>query len=474
MDEPYSHFNAPLKHTIQRLFDHAESWSLLATIVRVGGNVFLLPLILRTIPTEQLGLWYLFLSLGAATTLLDFGLQPTVVRAIAALWAGAPSLRATGFEPSPESTPRGPNLHALAPTVGGVRQTYVFIALLSAGLMAGLGTVITPTTSNTGAANLHTHVAWYVFLATTTYSAYARWSPTVLSGMDGIRDMARFTLWGGIIGLLIMGGALLAGGGLLSLVLGQCVQPIVTSVLSHRAILQKTNWGSLPTGSSIATLRALWPNMWRMGAVTVGGYLINNINTLYCSRFLGLGATASYGLSLQIVTLLQSTAVILVGTQLPRMVELRVRKRTHELRALVGHRVVLAGIVFLFGALSACLAGPYILQTLKSQTLLLPLGQLAFLFAYRFLEFNHSNFAMVITTENEVPFVAAALVSGVVIAVLAYPAVAHFGLWGLMGTTALTQLVYNNWWPIRRCAQGLQTSVSDLYALGTRRLFHLE
>lgn len=443
----------------------------MANAVRVGGNVLLLPLILRTIPPEQLGLWYLFVSLGAATALLDFGLQPTVVRAIASLWAGAPNLRANGIERPHLPARTTPNFTVLAPTIGGIRRTYGIIALISGVLMTALGWLMVFTTENTQALTATAQVAWYVFLAATTYSAYARWSPTVLGGMDGMREMARFTLWGGLVGLLAMGLALLAGGGLLSLVIGQCLQPLLTAWLSQRAIRQKTCWNKIPQGASLAVLKMLWPNMWRMGAVTVGGYLINNINTLYCSRFFGLEATASYGLSLQIVTLLQSTAVVLVATQLPRMVELRVLRRSDELRNLVAQRTVLAGIVFLGGALCAWMAGPNLLHLLHSKTQLLPLGQFAFLLGYRFLEFNHSNFAMVITTENEVPFVTAALVSGLAIAVLAYPAAIYLGLWGLMGTTALVQIAYNNWWPIRRCAQGLHTSALHLYAMGAKQLF---
>ena len=457
--------------SIQRLFDHAESWSLLATIVRVGGSLFLLPLILRKIPPDQLGLWYLFLSLGAATTMLDFGLQPTVTRAVAALWAGAPALRPTGIECSTGTAAHPPNLGILAPTVGCIRETYGIIAVISATLMAVLGAFLVCTPANTSALSPTANVAWYVFLATTAYSAFARWSPAVLSGMDGMRDMARFTLYGGVLGLLVMGAALLAGGGILSLALGQGVPPLLTALFSRRAILRKTGWYRIPARSSFSTLRTLWPSVWRMGTVAVGAYLINNINTIYCSRYLGLEATASYGLSLQIIVLVHTTAAILVSTQLPKLVELRVQHRVNELRALVGQRIVLASALFLGGAMFAWLAGPYVLGSIGSRTLLLPSGQLAFLMGYRFLEFNHSSFALVITTENEVPFVAAALVSGMAIALLGFPAVYHFGMWGLLGTTAIVQLAYNNWWPIKRCADGLQISVTSLYAQEAKRLW---
>ena len=43
----------------------------------------------RTIPTEELGLWYVFLSLQGIAALFDLGFSPAVTRAAGYIWAGA-------------------------------------------------------------------------------------------------------------------------------------------------------------------------------------------------------------------------------------------------------------------------------------------------------------------------------------------------------------------------------------------------
>ena len=67
-----------MKRFAQRIYQSAIAWNFLSTFLRVGAGVIILPMILRTMPPEQLGLWYVFGTLGAFATLLDFGFEPTV------------------------------------------------------------------------------------------------------------------------------------------------------------------------------------------------------------------------------------------------------------------------------------------------------------------------------------------------------------------------------------------------------------
>jgi hypothetical protein len=48
--------------------------SMLSLALRVGGSLITLPLALRNVPANELGLYYTFLSIVALATLIDFGL----------------------------------------------------------------------------------------------------------------------------------------------------------------------------------------------------------------------------------------------------------------------------------------------------------------------------------------------------------------------------------------------------------------
>ena len=57
-------------------------WNYLGYGITFGINVILLPLVLHFLSEEELGLWYVFTSIGALVTLFDFGFAPQIARNI--------------------------------------------------------------------------------------------------------------------------------------------------------------------------------------------------------------------------------------------------------------------------------------------------------------------------------------------------------------------------------------------------------
>ena len=56
-----------------RLNNSAVVWSWAFNGFRLASGLFLLPLLLRKLPTEDLGMYYVFLRLIALTMIIDFG-----------------------------------------------------------------------------------------------------------------------------------------------------------------------------------------------------------------------------------------------------------------------------------------------------------------------------------------------------------------------------------------------------------------
>ena len=114
-------------HTfVQRVSRSAVSWSLVATTLRFGSALLILPLMLRRIPPAELGLWYVFVSLGAFALLLDLGFAHTVVRATGYLWAGSRVLLPFGINvEEPSVSARSPNISMLSDLVATLRFYYL-------------------------------------------------------------------------------------------------------------------------------------------------------------------------------------------------------------------------------------------------------------------------------------------------------------------------------------------------------------
>src|SRR4051794_21887006 len=132
-----------MRETLQRVARSPLSWSFVATALRFGSAVLLLPLMLRRILSDELGLWYIFVSLGAFAALLDLGFAPTVVRSAGYLWAGSAVLIPFGIElvnPALEAVAnKMPNIGKLEDLVASLRRYYSLAGLAVLFLLLTLG-----------------------------------------------------------------------------------------------------------------------------------------------------------------------------------------------------------------------------------------------------------------------------------------------------------------------------------------------
>ena len=51
-------------------------WNYAGSIFNIGMGIFVLPFVLKMLTTDELGVWYVFGSIAALITLLDFGFSP--------------------------------------------------------------------------------------------------------------------------------------------------------------------------------------------------------------------------------------------------------------------------------------------------------------------------------------------------------------------------------------------------------------
>src|ERR1043166_790155 len=84
---------------LSRLWSSAVVWSWGMNLLRLASGILLLPLLLRLLPTADLGFYYVLLSLQAIVPLLDFGIAVSVDRSVSYAMGGATQLTAHGLHP---------------------------------------------------------------------------------------------------------------------------------------------------------------------------------------------------------------------------------------------------------------------------------------------------------------------------------------------------------------------------------------
>src|SRR5438552_4860384 len=114
-----------------RTLQSAVAWSLAAAALRALGGVLVLPLMVRKVPSERLGLWYVFLSLQGIAALFDLGFSPAVTRAAGYLWGGAQQLKKFGVArvETDDRANAPPNYPLLASLVATMRLYYRFFGI---------------------------------------------------------------------------------------------------------------------------------------------------------------------------------------------------------------------------------------------------------------------------------------------------------------------------------------------------------
>ena len=64
-------------------------WGYLSQFLNIGSGIIIIPVAIKYLTTEDMGLWYLFIAIAGLAQLLEFGLQPTISRMTSYIYSGS-------------------------------------------------------------------------------------------------------------------------------------------------------------------------------------------------------------------------------------------------------------------------------------------------------------------------------------------------------------------------------------------------
>jgi O-antigen/teichoic acid export membrane protein len=421
-----------------------ESVSLLALGLRLSSGALLLPFILHKIPSAEMGVWYVFLSLGAIGPIFDMGFSSTLARFAAVFQAGANEVTAHGL---PEAhVGCGPNLAGLSELYAVARRIYGITSILMSLALLIIGPLFVFDPHKPEMVAAATSLAWWLFVFASGSSVYAQFANTILRGTGRIVSSQLIQILSTVTYLIIVVTFIAIGRGIISLAVGMLVNNLVVGILSRRALFQT---GVSPHAKvNGALFKKMVPNSWRMAAVSLGGYFIIHTNTLLCGRYTVLEETASYGLVNQLTTILEGIAGIFVAVKAPAFTRMSVQGDFSALRRTFFRALWIGTTFYAIGAILILFVAPTVLAVIGSKTMLMPFAMMAVFVGSRFLEFHHVQYAVLVMSENRVPFVWPAILSGAMIFMSGMIAVKLYGLWGLLIASTVVQLACNNWYPV--------------------------
>lgn len=427
-------------------------WNYAATFFKVASSILLLPLILRYLSAEEVGIWAIFSSIAALVFLLDFGFNSSFTRNVTYVFSGATELKKEGF--SDKRTDQV-NYDLLNGTLGAMRWFYSRVALFLFLLLISVGSwYIYSITGDYSGDKTQLYAAWTIFCCINAYNLYTLYYESLLMGKGLIRISKQIVIAANVVYLIIGAGLVLYGYGLIALVMAQLISVIIVRVLSYRAFFTKALKKDLSANPAVPTkevLRATYPNAVKYGVTSLGGFMIQKSSIFIGSAFIVLSAIGSFGITKQIIDILIVMANIAVATYLPKITQLRVEQNNAGIKSIFIKGVLAANVIFILGAATLMLLGPPILSLIGSNTQMVETKVLAALVFSALIGLNAGISGAVISTKNTIPFMKPSLYSGVATVILLFVVLKYtnLGLLGMALAPGLIDLCYQGWkWPL--------------------------
>lgn len=442
-------------------------WNYAATFFKIASSVLLIPLILKKLPGEEVGIWSIFITITAFSNLLDFGFNPSFTRNISYIFSGVSNLKITGYEIRNSDTLENIDFGLLKGTISAMRWLYLRMSIILFLLLSTVGTfyiysLLKKYTGNTS----EVYIAWILLCIINTYNLYTLYYDSLLLGKGLIKKSKQITIIGNVSYIVVASFIIILGYGLIAIVLAQLVSVFTIRWLSYKTFFNKETKNALSLAlprPKNEVINAITPNAIKIGLTILGSFIIQKSSIIVGSLFLSLDDIGSFGITMQLISVISSLAVIYSMTFQPKIAQLRIKNNNEQIKVLYIKSQIIIFLTFFFSGAFLTLAGEWAIHLIRSQTNLLP--PLAILVAtiISFLENNHSNAGNILLSKNEVPFFKASLLSGffTILLLILFFELTKPNIWAMILAPGIAQGVYQNWkWPYE-VKKELNIKISD-------------
>lgn len=425
-------------------------WATLATLFRIGSGVLLFPLVLNMLPSETVGVWTIFTSVTMIIGIMDFGFSPSFARNIAYIFSGVRSLKRDGHE-CVDATDAQIDYNLLKRTIRAMQYFYSRMALILFAFLSIVGTFYIYTLMQNYAGDVREiYFAWAIVCVVNSYNLYTLYYDALLNGRGLIKRKNQIVLIGNVAYLSLAVLLLLCGFELIAIVSAQLVSVLIIRTLSYKSFYSNEITSNLAAVEEVDykdILRAIMPNALKLGLASLGGFLTFRLSTFVGPLFISLSDMASFGITLQLLAVVSSLALLYTNVYLPKVFQWRVERNVALIRKTFYISTLLVFVIFLCGGIAIDLLGNWALNLFGSQTQLLSGALFVFLVIHYYLETNMVNSTEYLLAKNEVPFYKRYLVSGCITVFLLFLLVGYFdwGLWGVIAAPMISQSVLQYW-----------------------------
>lgn len=448
-------------------------WSYLAQFLSVTYGIIILPIVLRYLTENEVGFYFILLSVASFVALIDFGFTPQFSRNITYVYSGSRTLLKEGIDVDTAQKNDDIDYGLLCTVIATARRTYSILAWIALAIMAMIGTGyiyrVTDGFISVGAAEW----VWGLFGLAIFFNLRFAYYNMLLIGSGQVRKAQQAIVASRVLQIIAAYVVLYLGYGLLGWVCVYLVVPFVQRALMYmfyftKELRARIEGYRIPGDEKKELFKILWHNSKRGGLCKLAEFTTSQVVVLISGVFLSLKEVASFGLMQQLFVVSHTVAITAMVTFQPQMAYWLAKGQNETMRRKMAWGMQIFYIVFIAASLVIIFAGQPILRWIGSNSMLPATGIVCVFAVLRLLESNYLDLCQVFVMSNRYPFVRDVLLTGIGIIVLAYvlTAVIPLGVWGLVLAMGICQLSWNDWYWARRALREMQISFFSFLKLG--------
>lgn len=443
-------------------------WSYIGSFFKLAANIILLPFMLHYLSDEDLGLWYVFAGISQFVVLLDFGFAPALSRNISYIWCGAKELKKEDVSSNKQDTTDFVSFKMVLTTC-----KFIYLSL-SAVAFVLLGTVGTFYILSLGSSGNVVLWSWIIYGFGVVLNLYYSYFTSFLRGVGAIAENNIAGVISKAVQIILSCLLLYNGFGLLGASVAYLFSGIALRLYSMRAFYKYNFIGDSLKEITITvkikecwdTFVVIWYNASKEGLITLSNFLSSQANTLICSSVLGLATTGSYGISVQLATVICGVSNIPYTVYQPKMMEKILNKDGNGGVKLFSGTVVLLIITYVILSIWSILLIPLIVWLKPSFEI--NYSMMALLLVFMFVDNFYHIFSSYISNFNKLPYTVSFVVSSIISVVISYvlASITSMGIWALIVAPLITALCFNAWYWPRYVLKESSISVNGFVHLG--------
>lgn len=433
-------------------------WSFLAKMLPMAIGVITLPIILSNLNQNEIAMNYILLSITSFVILFDMGFSTQFSRNFVFIFSGGQDIEAEGYTKEVENFINYRLLKQLiqsAKVLYGLLSFILFISLISFGSWY----IYVFSDGFTFIDNIL--YIWIVYIISTVYDFYYKFYTPLLLGEGKIKEASKVTTLTCIVKAIFIVLLIYCGLGLWAVVLATAVSVIFARILSKyyfytEEIKTELRKYKISISEIKITCKKLWFLAKRQSIVRISTFASMQLSVFFTGAYLMKQDVASYGLLLQLVGLISTTANTLFFSYTPFFSRYRIKGEKEKLYYYLCLSIGSCFSIFLLGGIVLFGIVPYALILIKSNATL-PLFYISIIyFISKLLVDQHCICSIYLSTKNKIYDLQSSSIIGFVTAIGLYIMLncTSLELLGVVLVQFIVQLSYPNWkWPYEVCKE---------------------